>query len=242
MSSSHFTSPLYLLSLTLLLQIAIGTNPLFHFCSSSGNFAANGPYEANLNTLMSYLYLTAPLTGFASGSVGQSYNQANGLALCRGDVNTTDCRSCLAEAGSEIRTLCPYNEAAIIWYDECELKYSNLDFFGKIDNENKFYMWNLKNVSDPIYFNENTKELLRKLAEEAYGSPKMYASGELKIGEDEKLYGLVQCTRDLSSIDCKKCIDEAISELPSCCDGKEGGRVMGGSCNARYEIYPFVNA
>ncbi|RVW19693.1 Cysteine-rich repeat secretory protein 38 [Vitis vinifera] len=33
-----------------------------------------------------------------------------------------------------------------------------------------------------------------------------------------------------------------VSELPSCCDGKRGGRVVGGSCNVRYELYPFVNA
>ena len=103
-------------------------------------------------------------------------------------------------------------------------------------------MWNLRNVSNPVWFNQKTKTLLSQLSEEAYVAPKMYATGELELGESEKLYGLVQCTRDLSTVDCKKCLDGAISELPNCCDGKEGGRVVGGSCNFRYEIYPFVNS
>ncbi|KAL8222739.1 hypothetical protein R6Q57_020140 [Mikania cordata] len=47
---------------------------------------------------------------------------------------------------------------------------------------------------------------------------------------------------DLSSGACKTFLDDAINILPSCCDGKEGGRVVGGSCNIRYEIYSFVNA
>ena len=88
----------------------------------------------------------------------------------------------------------------IIRYDNCLLKYSNLDFFGKIDYQNRFYMWNLRNVSDPIWFNQKTKNLLSQLSEEAYVAPKMYATGELELGESEKLYGLVQCTRDLSTV------------------------------------------
>ncbi|KAH7860617.1 hypothetical protein Vadar_015597 [Vaccinium darrowii] len=241
MSSSRLLSPLLLLSFSLLLQLALATPPLFHICSSSENFTLNSPYDTNLNKLMSYLYSKTPITGFGSGSLGVSPNKAYGLALCRGDVQRTDCQACVAEAETEIKKRCQYNKGAIIWYDYCLLKYSNVDFFGNIDDQNKFALYNVQNVSDPVYFNKKTKELLGNLAEEAYVSSKMYSAGEMMIGESKKLYGLVQCTRDLSSVDCKKCIDGAIDKLPSCCDGKQGGRVVGGSCNVRYEIYPFVN-
>ncbi|KAJ0111322.1 hypothetical protein Patl1_02073 [Pistacia atlantica] len=101
-----------------------------------------------------------------------------------------------------------------------------------------------KNVSNPVTFNQKTKELLSQLAKEASVKPKMYAEGELELGYNNtmKLYGLAQCTRDLSHSNCKICLDGIIGDLPNCCDGKEGGRIFTGSCTIRYEIYPFVSA
>ncbi|CAN0914608.1 Cysteine-rich repeat secretory protein 38 [Linum grandiflorum] len=123
------------------------------------------------------------------------------------------------------------------------LKYSDTNFFGKVDNDQRFYMWNTRVVADPASFNAKTKELLTKLAKEASASSKskLFASGEMEFDDKVKLRGLVQCTRDLSGEDCGRCANGIIGELPSCCDGKEGGRVVGGSCNFRYEIYPFLN-
>ncbi|KAJ9176949.1 hypothetical protein P3X46_012208 [Hevea brasiliensis] len=246
MSLSKFISSFnLLLSFALLILQAytvFGHGPLFHFCSSSENFTSNGPYENNLNKLAGDLYIQTPQSGFGFGSSGQNPDQSYGLALCRGDVSSSDCKTCVAEASGEIRKRCPYNKAAIIWYDYCLFKYSDKKFFGQIDNRNKFYMWNVRVVSDPDSFNQKTKELLTQLAKEAYATPKLYVSGDSKLGESDKLYGLVQCTRDLSNADCQKCLNGIIGELPSCCDGKEGGRVVSGSCNFRYEIYPFVNA
>ena len=57
------------------------------------------------------------------------------------------------------------------------------DFFGQIDDTNKFYMWNLQNVNDPNEFNYKTKDLLTQLANEASVSPKLYATGEPKLGQ-----------------------------------------------------------
>ncbi|KAG6742565.1 hypothetical protein POTOM_053437 [Populus tomentosa] len=185
-------------------------SPNFHFCSSPENFTANGPYESNLNKLTSYLYYKAPPTGFGKGSRGHTPDQTYGLALCRGDVSTSDCKTCVVEASSEIRKRCPYNKAAIIWYDNCLLKYSNNGFFGQIDTGNKFYMWNVHVVSEPAPFNEKTKELLSQLANEAQATPKLFATGERELGKSTKLYGLVQCTGDLSSAVCKKCLDGII--------------------------------
>lgn len=101
-------------------------------------------------------------------------------------------------------------------------------------------MWNVKNVSNPTTFNNKTKELLSKLAKVASISPKLYGVGKLELIESNKLYGLVQCTRDLSNSECFTCLDTAIGELHLYSDGKEGGRVVNGSCNIRYEIYPFM--
>lgn len=240
MSSTITISSLYALTFVLLVKIAISSDPLFSFCSSSENFTSNSPYEQNLNNLIGDLYFKTPPTGFGQSSVGQYQARIHGLSLCRGDVSSSDCKTCFLDASSEILKRCPNDKAATIWYDTCLLKYSNVDFFGEIDNQVKYYMWNLNNVSNSESFNLKVRGLLGELTERAHGEPQMYEAGELELEGSQKIYGMVQCTRDLSSLDCKKCLDVAISDLPSCCDGKQGGRIVGGSCNIRYETFPFV--
>ncbi|CAN7106103.1 unnamed protein product [Brassica rapa subsp. narinosa] len=215
---------------------------LYHKCSDiEGNFTSRSPYESNLNSLFPRLSYSVPSSGFAALSTGNKPDNVNGLGLCRGDASPSDCRTCLATAIPELRKRCPNNKAGIIWYDNCLVKYSSTNFFGKIDYENRFYLYNVNNVSNPASFNTQTKAILTELTKKATagGHQKLFATGEKSLGE-KKLYGLVQCTRDLRSESCKACLDGIIGELPNCCDGKEGGRVVGGSCNVRYEIYPFV--
>ncbi|CAK7355391.1 unnamed protein product [Dovyalis caffra] len=132
-SSRQFTSSLYFLTLTLLLQNVLGIDPLFNSCSSNENSTANyGSYKTSLNVLMgSFYHLASANEGFALGSLGQNnQDRPYGLVLCRGDVSYSDCRTFVANATREIHKLCPDSKAAILAYDNCLLKYSNKDFFG----------------------------------------------------------------------------------------------------------------
>nr|TKS02847.1 hypothetical protein D5086_0000158960 [Populus alba] len=123
MSSSRLASSLYLLTFALLLQNVLGTDPLFSRCSSNANSTVNSSYKTSLNVLMASLYQLAPVEGFALGSLGQSnQDRPYGLVLCRGDVSSSDCRACAANATREIRKRCPNSKGAIIAYDNCLLK------------------------------------------------------------------------------------------------------------------------
>ncbi|XP_015935975.1 LOW QUALITY PROTEIN: cysteine-rich repeat secretory protein 38-like [Arachis duranensis] len=229
-SSIIFTPKTLILLINTLLLLLVQTchgaandnPPLFHFCSNTGNYTPYTPYESNLKILINSLIYKTPSTGF-----GQFQNQqAYGLALCRGDASVGDCKTCVTDAAKELRSLCPYNKGAVIWYDNCEVKYSDTDFFGQVDNTNRFYLLNVQNVSDAATFNYVVKELLSLLASKASEDPRLYASGDLKVGECERVYGLAQCTRDLSSVDCNNCLHDAIHQLPSCCDGKQGVELL----------------
>ncbi|XP_030546377.1 cysteine-rich repeat secretory protein 38-like [Rhodamnia argentea] len=234
--------PLLLLSFFLLLSTSFGDDPLNDICFGKDNYTSGSPYKANLDSLLSALVSKVPPSGFATGSSGKWRNQAYGLALCRGDVSSSDCKSCVSDARPELLQRCPRQKGAIIWYDNCLLKYSDVSFFGKIDNSNKFNMVNVEDVDmDFMEFYMKIKELLNSLTGKAVAGPKKYAYGELELGEEKTLYGLVQCTRDLSGNDCKTCLGGAISDLRGCCYGRRGGRTIGGSCNVRYELYPFAN-
>ncbi|XP_028808384.1 cysteine-rich repeat secretory protein 38-like [Neltuma alba] len=247
MSSSKLTaSTVLFLTWGLLFQTSFGANPLSTFCSNPQNFTSNTPFDSNLKTLITFLTKETPITGFGQASFGQYPNQkAYGLSLCRGDVSSSDCKTCVSEATTELLKRCSYRKGAIIFYDHCFFKYWDQDFFGRIDDAHAISSWSLQNVSDPDAFNNKTKESLSRLAEEAHANPKMYAAGELKLGDHWKnmtVYGLTQCTRDLSKDDCKKCLDGAIAKLSDCCAGKISARVVRGSCNVRYENYPFFKA
>ena len=115
MSSSQFTFTIYLLTFALFLQTIFGASPVFHYClSSAGNFTFDDPYGSNLNVILGNLYNQTPPQGFGLGSVGLNPYQTYGLALCRRDVDATDCKTCVSEASNEISKRCPYNKGAII--------------------------------------------------------------------------------------------------------------------------------
>ncbi|XP_075512425.1 antimicrobial ginkbilobin-2-like protein [Primulina tabacum] len=169
-----------------------------------------------------------------------SYDRTYGLALCRGDASSNDCKACVLAASSEILKLCPNDKGAIIWYEACYLKYMDADFFGKID-EDQLSMWNLNNVSmiEPQKLDQMVHELLANLSQKASETPKMFARGELKMDESLKTHGMVQCSRNLSDVDCQKCLSDSISTF--CCNGKQAGGMFNGSCYVRYDIHPFIN-
>lgn len=104
-----------------------------------------------------------------------------------------------------------------------------------------FRFHNPENVSEPVSFVEKTKELGVQLSHNASVAEKMYGSGEMEADKSVKFYGLAQCTRDLPRGDCKKCLEDAVDSITSCCNGKKGTRLFSASCFLRYEQYQFLN-
>ncbi|CAN7101298.1 unnamed protein product [Brassica rapa subsp. narinosa] len=219
---------------------------LYHKClEKDGKYKSKSLYEKNLNSLIS----NTSVKDYLYGVYGYRPDTVYMVIQCRGDSYGSKCDTCLSTAYSELRKRCPMNKGAIVWFDRCLLRISPTTFINEMDLKNKFYMYNMKKVRDPASFNAKTKALLTKLTKEATrkGSERSpaqeyYESGDMKLDGKMKLYGMVQCTRLIWNTDCKKCLDTIIGELPNCCDGKEGGRVVSGSCNFRYEIYPFLDS
>lgn len=66
----------------------------------------------------------------------------------------------------------------------------------------------------------------------------LHARGTLMLNK-ERIYGFVECTRDLSATNCKKCLDIAIKELIDRAYKMRGGHAIFGSCYIRFEFYIF---
>ena len=93
-------------------------------------------------------------------------------------------------------------------------------------------------IDNQDQFNKLLNTAMTSLASQASDVPigaKKFGTNKVNISLVQTLYSLVQCTPDLSSIDCN------FYFLPICCGGKRGGRVLFPSCNIMYELYPIYN-
>ncbi|GFZ06299.1 protein kinase family protein [Actinidia rufa] len=217
---------------------------LSYYCPDTPTYTPNSTYKANLNILLSVLSSNATaINGFYNFTAGgrHSSDVIYGLFLCRGDVLGKVCQNCVETAGKEIGLLCPKEKEAIIWYDNCLLRYSNQYIFSVTDHSIVFYFNSTQNIANPKQFMQVLGDTMNDVATHAANneSGKKFATKEANFTALEVLYSLAQCTPDLSNAGCNTCLRDAISILPSCCGGKRGGRVLFPSCNVRYETFPF---
>ncbi|URE24273.1 receptor-like protein kinase [Musa troglodytarum] len=222
--------------------------PLYQVCDNTGNYTANSTYKSNLDLLLSSLASNGSLSGFYNGTAGRSSDQVSGIVLCRGDVARADCSSCLATAGQVLLQLCPNRRGATVWYDDCLVRYSNnQSFFSSTDNSPMAYLVNEKDIPEVSRFDKLVSELMNGIADRAAasnGSSKKFATGTMSnfTSELPTIYGLVQCTPDLSRSRCRQCLQKLFDVIPNLFEGKQGARAVGVRCNMRYEVYSFYQS
>lgn len=124
-------------------------------------------------------------------------------------------------------------------YDDCRLHYSDQSFFYIVDDTVTFSLCSNENISNPHEFNRALEVLLQDLAARAAFDASMYATGDANVNSTQKIYGSVQCTKDLAPNDCNRCLQRTYENIKQCCFGKQGGSILGTSCNVRFELYPF---
>ncbi|RVW86338.1 Cysteine-rich receptor-like protein kinase 26 [Vitis vinifera] len=215
---------LFFLYPILILHLLAVTNAqpkfLYYRCSNGvGNYTNNSTYKANLNTLLTSLSSNNEIDyGFYNFSAGQNSDKVNAIALCRGDVMPTACRSCINDSRIQLTRLCPNQKEAIGWYDGCMLRYSNDSIFGKAQTSPSFTMWNLQNVSNVEDFNQVLGNLMASLRSKAASGDwrRKFATEEANVTSFQSIYGLMQCTPDLSELSCSNCLEGAINEIPTC--------------------------
>ncbi|KAK9991780.1 hypothetical protein SO802_026765 [Lithocarpus litseifolius] len=235
----------FLISLSLCLPLA-DAQP--KSCSNTGTFSNNSTYASNLNLLLSSLLSNVTANGgFYNTSAGQDPNKVYALALCRGDLDTGKCYTCTNISSLDITKQCPDQKEAIIWGAECILRYSNRNIFGTMEVLPSQCVPNPNNISsaDLDQFNQTLYNLMGSLGTQASlgsSSIKYFAVGDKSFSSSRNVYGLVQCTPDISQMDCRICLEGAVADISSCSGGKEGGRVLKPSCIAWFEVFQFYDS
>ncbi|WZZ14284.1 hypothetical protein YC2023_107373 [Brassica napus] len=105
------------------------------------------------------------------------------------------------------------------------------------------FLSNTQNITESQLsrFNESLAALLIDVSVKAASSSIKFATEKANFMVFQTIYSLVQCTPDLTNLDCESCLRQTINWLPLCCDRRIGGRVIASSCSFRYELYPFYN-
>ncbi|KAH9754793.1 cysteine-rich receptor-like protein kinase 10 [Citrus sinensis] len=211
------------------------------------NFTSNSTYQSNLKLLLSTLRSSAThgssdkfSDGFYNATAGQDPDKVYGLFLCRGDVSRETCQDCVNFAISELSKFCPVQKIAVIWYQECLLHYSNYSFLSTVDTSAVVLVPKPQD-SPNRSFDGGVSNLMNEALSRALRTPKMFGTAKKDYSDSPTLYGLAQCTQDLSPDQCRSCLGEAISKLAGCCSIRQGGQVLYPSCITRYELSQFYN-
>ncbi|KOM36164.1 hypothetical protein LR48_Vigan02g231400 [Vigna angularis] len=236
------------LLLSCLISGTSAQNNIQYCDNSKGNYTINSTYHNNLNTLLFTLYSHTEINyGFYNFSYGQNSDKVNAIGLCRGEVKPNECRGCLKDSAVTITQLCPNQKEALLWLNtgKCLLRYSNRPIFGVMEYSPGFYLKNRNKVTEPDNFIQAVSNLMGNLTVVAASgdSRRKYATGRA-IASNFKtvyVYGLVQCTPDLSELDCSSCLEWAISEIPSCCVKAIGSIIVRPSCNIRFKTDMFYD-
>ncbi|CAB4283549.1 unnamed protein product [Prunus armeniaca] len=215
--------------------------------NDKGNYNTNSTYQTNLNTLLSSL--SSPSNngngyGFYNSSYGENPDQVYAIGLCRGDVTGNPCRYCLSNATQLLTQSCPNQKQAFVVFDHCTLRYASRSIYGAMETFPPLRWYNVQNVSyDVDGFFQELNTLLEDLRDQAAGngSLRKFAAGTATAPNFQTIYGLAQCTPDLTEQDCRDCLGSSLADIPECCQGKVGARISKPSCDLRYEIYLYVD-
>ncbi|KAK3125250.1 hypothetical protein QOZ80_7BG0602290 [Eleusine coracana subsp. coracana] len=216
-------------------------------------YTANGTFQANLNRLAANLSANASSSpaGFGTATVGTLPDQANGLALCRGDTNASACAACLTEEFRDAQVACPLDKGVTVIRDTCVLRFAGtqfLDFLRPdqwIVSELVFGVATAPgsvNASD-AWFTAAVTTIFTSMVDSAAAATnstrKYFTTAEMAF--NPKIYGLAQCTPVLTPDQCRGCLGYLQNQtLTRYMSGRPPSNDAGTMwCLLRYNVSPF---
>jgi len=220
----------------------------YHECNQMiGNFTDGSDYQINRDTVLEQIYSDKEIDyGFYNFSYGEEPDKVNAIGFCRGDINSEDCRGCLKASATLLIERCGIQKEAIGYFDLCSLRYSNDSIFGVMETKTSNYFNIEVNTMANDAFNQTRDDLLDELKSAAADgdSRKKFAEKSAKVIDEssstdanDTIYGLVQCTPDLSKQECSECLDLAFGQISRWCT--KGCLYLGPSCSVRYDNSSF---
>jgi len=218
-----------------------------HCPAEGGNFSAGSMYQANIDGLLHSLRDGAATNaGFLNTTFGVPNDEVFGVAMCFADVSWSDCKKCLNMAPSYMMsTACPSGRTGALLYNECLLRYSD-EYFASMQtdtDQSPYVVYVEAYVGDMVSMNNTRWKMMDRLIAEAAVSPLRYFLDNNETYTDPttgtRVYGIVQCRRDLTTEECTKCLNYLVRILLDNYPNDTAAVFKGFSCFARYHPEPI---
>ncbi|XP_021738827.1 cysteine-rich receptor-like protein kinase 25 [Chenopodium quinoa] len=214
--------------------------------SKGNNYIENSSYHLNLLSAFSNLTYFSSFNTFSNltaGSDEDATNKVYALYDCRLDLTLQTCQDCIEDATKFLLKMCPLKESMAV-YGECMLRYANRPIFAMMELRPSFIECVIS-TPDGGELNRTVEPIFTRLIDEvtSRNSAQYFAVGEGSYFEYQKVYCLVQCTPDISRVQCKECLMNALNYTLQCANSSSGlGSYHNGpSCQTRYGVFPFFD-
>jgi len=178
------------------------------YCDNSMNYTSGSAYQQNLNLTLTSLAANASLTGYYISTVGlgQNPNLVYGLKNCPGFTPKEVCHDCANSVATKIIQRCPNQKVAFVFNESCLLQYSDLPCFSTADIAIKLVFLSPQNAEDPVIFRSQLGSLLGNISSNAAADTSRLADGRTSYTSSIDIYGMAQCTRNLTGDECLRCL------------------------------------
>ncbi|KAL1190777.1 putative cysteine-rich receptor-like protein kinase 12 [Cardamine amara subsp. amara] len=223
-------------------------------CMNTSFFTPLSTYDTNRRLVLTSLASNVTVhRGFYNASIGQPPNRVYAAGMCIPGTEPDICSACIMSGSYALIVNCLNQKDASFWQSNrtlCMIRYSGSSFIGSLELEPRF------NVFNPMDFKMNATEFSRAWKgltlrmiqavssnnETTRSGGKYYAADVAALPNSQTLYGLMQCTPDLSKADCNLCLQESVKNYQQLFLGQEGGAIIRLSCFLRTELFPFFGA
>ncbi|KAL9236657.1 hypothetical protein vseg_011298 [Gypsophila vaccaria] len=203
-------------------------------CSDDGNYDQGSKFEDSLDLLLSNLSSKASMNKFYNFTTGEGTGRVYGLFLCNSVYVNHVCQDCILIAKGEIRRRCQSSVDAIVWYTECMLRYSSRNIFS-VNDVSRFYYLEA-GPAKYSQFNQDLTDTFISISHQATNgnSSSLSATTVVYVSQEISLTCYVDCTPDLSPVDCNRCLQTGVGRVQP--NGTQSGVLLQPSCRLMYDF------
>ncbi|KAH0894544.1 hypothetical protein HID58_056973, partial [Brassica napus] len=218
---------------------------------TAGNFKPDSPYAMNRRLINFTLASNVTVhDGNFYGWMGLDPDIVYAVGMCSPGAGPEACSQCIQDTSDSLLKSCPNQTDSFTWLGEeflCLVHYSRKPFSGVLILEPSKVLYNSVDIEK-----ENLKEFdsvwdelmsrtMTSLVRNNLSTPtsKYYENEIAPVPGYKNISVLMQCTPDVSSEDCKLCLEKSVDYYKTLHHGKRGGIVLRPSCFLRWELYTF---